>query len=314
MTLRETTKQALQVFGFYRHRLQRSPYPGVAVLAYHGVRDDQLPPGSVCFEALHVTASRLASHCECLRALGCSPLSLEDWQEIARGARRLPPRAVLMTFDDGYRNVLTCGLPVLERYGIPAVVFVCTRPVEKQVRFWFDAVAARYGEDAVERAKGLDYAEWRELSDRSEMPAAADDPLAPLTVGELQRLAAHPLIAIGAHTASHPILSRSAAVAQRDEIDESRTALEGWIGRPPSAFAYPNGRPLVDFTPETTALVAASGFTHAFTTHAGFADPVATPFEHPRFLMLDSVDASELAHRLSMSWPREKAGVPCPAV
>jgi peptidoglycan/xylan/chitin deacetylase (PgdA/CDA1 family) len=305
MGVSQTAKQALQAFGFYRHRLHRDPYTGVAVLAYHGVRDDHWPGGTMSFENLHVAASRLAAHCECLRRLGCSFLSLADWEQIARGLRPLPPRAVLVTFDDGYRNVLTCGLPILERYSIPALVFVSSGPVARQVRFWFDAVASRDGEEAVERAKGLDYDAWRELAMGAEAAVAPGDPHAPLTIEELQRLAAHPLVTIGAHTESHPILARASIGAQRAEIVASRRALESWIGRPVSAFAYPNGRPGADFTAETVEAVSAAGFSHAFTTAPAFADPHAAPLEHPRFLMLDAIDASELAHRLAVSWPRE---------
>jgi peptidoglycan/xylan/chitin deacetylase (PgdA/CDA1 family) len=314
MGVTHTAKQALRAAGFYRHRLHANPYRGVAVLAYHGVRANDLPASAMHFENLHVTAARLASHCACLRALGCALLSFDEWQRIARGDRPVPERAVLVTFDDGYRNVLTCGVPVLERYAIPAVVFVCTGPVERGVRFWFDAVASRSGEDEVERAKALDHRAWRELADRFEVAATAADPHAPLTIDELRRLAAHPLVTIGAHTASHPILARAPVAAQREEIAASRRTLERWIGSSVTAFAYPNGRPAVDFTSQTVSVVREAGFTHAFTTAAGFADPGVDPLEHPRFLMLDSVDASELAHRLAISWPRDESEVSCRAV
>jgi peptidoglycan/xylan/chitin deacetylase (PgdA/CDA1 family) len=132
-------------------------------------------------------------------------------------------------------------------------------------------------------------------------------------VSELQQLAAHPLITIGAHTASHPILARAPIAVQREEIVESRAELEGWLGKPVTAFAYPNGRPGADYTDDTVALVAAAGFASAFTTGGAFAERGGAPFEHPRFLMLDSVDGPELAHRLATSWPRQQ-GAQCRAV
>jgi len=302
--VKQTAKRALQAVGYYRRRLQTDPYPGVAVLAYHGVRDDNSPRGSMRFEELHVTVSRLDSHCSVLRRLGCAPLTVADWRAIAAGRRPVPSKGVLLTFDDGYRSVLTHALPILEKHGIPAAVFVCTGPVERRVRFWFDGLAERASEAAVEEAKTLEYTQWRDVATKHEMPATAGDPHAPLSVVELQTLASHPLITIGAHTATHPILAHASADEQRGEIDRSRRSLESWLGTAVSTFAYPNGRPGIDFTPITVDVVKAAGFEHAFAIGASFARPEALPYAHPRFLMLDSVSGAELAHRLALTWPR----------
>lgn len=295
-------KRALRSTGFYRRRLARAPYRGVAVLTYHGIRDDRWPAGAMQFGELHVTAARLSAHLETLRELDCNCLGWQDWCDIADGRRALPPRAVMVSFDDGYRSVLTQALPILERYQVPAVVFVCTGPVERQVRFWFDAVASD-GEAAVEQAKLKPYAEWQDLVARRETPVSADDPHAPLSTRDVQALAEHPLVAIGGHTVNHPILARADVATQRDEIRGSRRSLEEWVRRPVTAFAYPNGQPGIDFTSETSTETEALGFAHAFTTASGFADPSTARYQHPRFFMLDSVDGSELAHRLAVTWP-----------
>lgn len=309
VSIRSRAKRALASLAFYRSRLVPRRFPGVAVLAYHGVRDDGWARGTMRFEPLHVTASQLDAHCRMLRALGCTVISPAEWMDIASGRREPPPRAVLLTFDDGYRSVLTQALPILERHEMPAAVFVCSGPVERQVRFWFDALAERHGEEAVEQAKALEYATWRARVSTCETAATPGDPHAPLTVDELRRLAAHPLVTIGAHTVSHPILSRAPIDVQRHEIDGCRAALEAWIGYSPVTFAYPNGRPRIDYTAETADVLASCGFRCAFSTDTAFATPVAAPYEVPRFLMLDSVDAAELAHRLAVAWP-QAAGAP----
>lgn len=297
-------KRALETAGLYRGLLAAHPYCGVAVLAYHGVRADALPPRAMRFEELHVRRSRLDAHCRILRDLHCTPIALRDWQAMAAGVRPVPPRAVMITFDDGYRTVLTEALPVLERYGIPATVFVCTMPIERGVRFWFDALAERDGEAAVGEAKSLDYDPWAQLAAQVETPARSGDPHAPLSIFELQQLAAHPLVTVGAHTETHPVLARASHDIQRAEIGRSRLILEAWLGRPVAAFAYPNGRPGVDFTAATAAAVQACGIEDAFAVDSAFADPSAARYAHPRFLMLDTVDATELAHRLAVAWPR----------
>ena len=302
MVIARGVKQALHAAGIYRRRLAAGPFPGAAVLAYHGVRASRSTP--MHFANLHVTADRLDEHCRALRALDCTMLSLAAWDDIAAGRAPAPPRAVMVTFDDGYRSVLTHAVPVLEQHGIPAVVFVCTSPVERQVRFWFDAVAGAHGEAAVEQAKTLAHREWQEAVRGAERRTDAADPHAPLTVGEVQQLAAHPLVSIGAHTMSHPILAKAPPGAQRAEIEGSCTALRSWTGRAPSAFAYPNGRAGLDYTVETRRLVERSGIAHAFAVGDGFADPRGPRHEQPRFLMLDAISGVELAHRLAASWPR----------
>lgn len=306
MSVTSRVKQALATLGYYRALLARTPFPGVAVFAYHGLRNDALPDGAMRFESLHVRARRFAEQCAAIRDLGCTPLSFGEWRETARHTH-VPRSSVMLTFDDGYRSVLTHALPILERYEIPALVFACTGAMERRERFWYDALAEREGEDAVDAAKSLDIPTWRAAIGRTAMLVTGDDPHAPLTVDELRTLAAHPLITIGAHTVSHPILARAPLPIQADEIGESKARLEEWVGRPIRAFAYPTGRPGVDYDEHTIEIVRGCGYEHAFTTAEMFATPAEQPFEHPRFTMLQDITASELAHRLAVSWPRVAA-------
>jgi len=306
LSLQQHIKHALESLGMYRSVLRLHPFAGVAVLVYHGVRADDWPAGTMRHEMLHVRAQRLDEHCRALRDL-CTPISLSDWRAVAAGETPVPDRPALVTFDDGYRTVLRHALPVLERHRIPAVAFVCTNPIERQERFWFDAVADVCGEEAVEDAKRLEYGAWRAVADQAAMAAAIDDPHAPLTIAELQSLASHPLIAIGAHTASHPILARAPLDIQRDEIATSRTTLETWLGRPVNAFAYPNGRRGVDYSADSIQAVADAGFTDAFAVNEAFANPCGHRLDSSRFLMHDAITGAELAHRLAVSWPRSEA-------
>ena len=69
----------------------------------------------------------------------------------------MPPRPVLITFDDGYRSVLTIGAPILAAYELPAVVFACSGPMDQRRLLWFEDVAAREGEAAVEPWKARPY-------------------------------------------------------------------------------------------------------------------------------------------------------------
>jgi len=273
------------------------------VLCYHGLRPDGLEAGAVPLGNLHVSASAFEAHCRLVRET-CHPISLDDWRAAWRGDFRLPARPVLMTFDDGYRSVATIAAPLLERFELPAVVFACSEPIAERRLLWFDAIASRDGAAAVEEWKSLDYEAWRRGCVSVPSAADDDDPRAVMTVAQLQTLSRQRGIEVGAHTARHPILARGSVQRQREEIAESRDAIAGWIGRPVRAFAYPNGRKELDYTPATVGILADLGFDAAFAIHRAFARPQEPALERSRFLMLASVTGAELAHRLAYTWPR----------
>lgn len=287
----------------YARVLARTRFPGVAVLGFHGLRADDWPAGAMAFQNLHVRRSDFDAQCRLVRET-CHPISLDDWRLAAAGRGKLPDRPVLITFDDGYRSVLTIGAPILEAYALPAVVFATTDPMMQRRLLWFDYVASRDGEAAVEAWKRADYESWRaECVDTSPV-VAEDDPRALMTPGEVATLAGCPGVEIGAHTVRHPILARASRMRQLEEIAENRDAIAAWTGRPVRAFAYPNGRPGVDYTAETVEMVRDLGFDVAFNMCPSFARDTARPLERSRFLMLAEVSAAELAHRLAFSWKR----------
>ena len=78
-TLTGFVKQGLQAMGHYRRALAHTALPGVAVLCYHGVRDDDMAPGTIPFQYLHIPASTFESHCRVIREC-CDPISLDDWR------------------------------------------------------------------------------------------------------------------------------------------------------------------------------------------------------------------------------------------
>ncbi len=295
-------KAGLLEIDFYHWRLRQNRFPGVAVLAYHGVRSDAAAPGQQPFEGLHVTEKELDSHCRLLKDT-CRPISLAEWRSTRNRKAGLPARPVLITFDDGYRSIWKYALPILRNYGIPAVMFICSGPVEQRRLFWFDAVARARGEAEVEDMKRLPFEDWRLLCSQPSQ-FREDDPAAPLSIEEVIKLSREPGLEIGSHTASHAILARASKAIQFQEIVEDKARLEAWINKPVTSFAYPNGQPHQDYTQETVNLVKEADFEMAFTTQAGFANRDQTPLEHSRFLMSSGVSEAELAHRLCFSWRR----------
>ncbi|MGW6918213.1 polysaccharide deacetylase family protein [Kitasatospora sp. NPDC054939] len=209
----------------------------LAVLAYHGVDD----PGTFAHQMAHL--------CRTAR-----PVSLARVEQAVTEGRPLPARSVLVTFDDGDRSVLTEGLPVLARHGIPAAAFVVSDLVGTERPYWWSEAAhlAAHGGTAriltdcapagvVRRMKTLPDADRRTaLAELRASARTQAPPQANLDRADLAALVAGG-VAVGNHTAGHPCLDHCEDEVVRDEIDRAHTALTDWLGAPPTAFAYPNG-------------------------------------------------------------------------
>lgn len=203
--------------------------PGVRVLMYHRV----VPRNG--FDQLTVTPERFAEQMAWLKAR-CEVVSLADaasqLSSPAGGARP----CVAITFDDGYLDNLQHALPVLQRLGLPATIFVTTA-------FCSQAMShPRYP------------AEGGRLH---------------LTWDEVRRLAAAPGITIGSHTATHPYLQRVSPQQARAEIADSRKQIADEIGRSVDFFCYPSG----DVGPREIDLAREAGYRASVTVHPGLNRP-----------------------------------------
>ena len=102
-----------------------------AILMYHRITDYVSNPYLLC-----VTPHHFAEHLQVIRDIGY-PMRLD---ELARGVRdgNLPQRAMCVTFDDGYADTLYTAKPLLERYDVPATVFMTTGTSGRSREFWWD--------------------------------------------------------------------------------------------------------------------------------------------------------------------------------
>jgi len=228
----------------------------------------------------------------------------------------LPERAAAITFDDGYADNYTEALPVLREHGMSATFFVATGFLDGG-RMWNDTVIEairRSRLDTVDLAaiglprlpiaslterraaieqciKALKY---RPLSQRvadSEQVALAAQATPPddlmMKSAELRALHRNGM-QIGAHTVSHPILTRLTKDDARAEIVGSRARLEELLDAPVKCFAYPNGKLGDDYSDEHVTLVRDSGFAYALSTNAGAAGRDSSDLmQLPRFTPWD---------------------------
>ena len=245
-------------------------------------------------------------------------------EDLAAG-RPLPPRAVALTFDDGYLDNATVASPVLHDAGLPATFFLVPGFLSDTSRVWWEELGwafthatspvldwdgERYDTStpAARRTVAATVADSLKLVDRSDREAAvtelrgrlaAEGPEPParqfMDWDEARGLVEHGHD-VASHTCAHPILSRETVAAQATELTDSRRALEAHFDRPVDVLAYPNGR-AQDYSPATLDLVREAGYAFAVTTHPALARPESSAIEVPRVLVDAETDLQQLVRR-----------------
>lgn len=271
------------------------------ILAYHNVvPDDGRIPGDA---TLHLRRSDFRSQLAELRRSWCVvPLS-----EILTEPADPRPR-IAVTFDDAYRGALELGLPELERYEIPATVFVAPGCLGAPA-FWWDELADEDGgglaEDtrthALEALQG-DGARIRAWAARAgRPPRSAPRLMQPATVEELESAARSPLLRVGSHTWTHPNLSR----VSDSRLDEELTRSREWLAaRFPSSLpwlSYPYG----SSDPGVERAARAAGYEAALRVEGGWlARRPPNRFALPRLNVPAGISPAAFRLRLAGVLPR----------
>jgi peptidoglycan/xylan/chitin deacetylase (PgdA/CDA1 family) len=241
-------------------------------------------------------------------------LPLEECVERSR-QRRAPPRAVCITFDDGYRDNYENAFPVLRKFGLCATVFLATGSIESGKPLWYDLVFDSFRRSSVdsivlgengyrlgtvaEKRVALDgiLRNLRRLStaERDEkilkllsalkVDASACRGYEKLGWREIEEMCRGG-IRFGAHTVTHPILTSIPLQDAIDEIRNSRRTIEDRLGTPVRTFAYPNGGK-EDFSETVKRLLKEEGFVAAVTTLQGNNDGGTDPLELRRYGIWD---------------------------
>lgn len=227
-------------------------------------------------------------------------ISLRRYLEARRSTGiRLPPKALILTFDDGHRGNYALK-EVLARYRVPATVFLCSGIVGTNRRFWWTDLTP----SERERLKRVPDAERRgSLASANAGRADARERQA-LSGDEIRELAA--LVDFQSHTRFHPVLPNCNDNDAMDEVGGSRRELESRFGIVARAFAYPNG----DYSARDVELVRAAGYECALTIDGGFNTRTTDAFRLRRLPMLDSAGADELVVKASGIWELWRRSAP----
>lgn len=293
------------------HRLAAPYTRGLgAILMFHRVRPD---PGAAFAPnaGLEVTPAFLDELLIHLRAQGYDILSLDDALGLLRAQRPPANSFVVLTFDDGYRDLVDCALPVLERHDAPFTAYVTTGFADHRARLWWleleEAIrrlgrvdttigGLRIQRDCVspdEKSRAYDEIYWAirarseaELLDvvaalaaQAGVDAGALTEAACLGWEEIARLSRHRLATIGAHSVTHARLAKLDAAAARREMAESRDRIARETDLTSEHFCYPVGDP-GSAGPREFALAAELGFASAVTTRPGMIFPQHCNYLH----------------------------------
>ncbi len=256
------------------------------VLTYHVIDD----PAGFAAQAAHLARHyHVLSMAEALAAL-----------EAARQRNRplsLPPRSLLITFDDAYTNFATEAWPVLRKHGLPVTLFVPTAFPDRPERlFWWERLthaltytprrgtwqtpfgpvtldSAAERRQALKRLKGYLWTrpphtveEWAQrLSAELDAPPPPPSPV--LDWAALRRLAAEG-VTLAPHTRTHPNMALLSAAEVEEETAGSLADLVAKVGPVLPVFAYPGGY----YSQETVAVLQRVGIRLAFTRRRGTND------------------------------------------
>lgn len=209
----------LSGIAFVRAHLRRHKEPLVRILVIHHIKNPANFERMVRFLAAH-------HHM----------ISFDDFVQKRFSDEKIN---ILLTLDDGYASWFLSGLPILEKYNVPVLLFVSSGFVDAS--------------DSSTQEKFI----------RENLRLLWNDE--PLNWQMIQKLAEHPLVEIGGHTRTHPFLTTLPPNQVKQEIAVDKEALTLKTGRMPRVFAYPFGA-----YNDMVQTVASTEYVYAMTTDSNF--------------------------------------------
>ncbi len=316
MKLRNTAKWAWMGFlystGQLRRARKRLAERGIVVLTFHRVLDDREFASTFSPQGMLVRRSTFEGFLR-YAAENCHIVSV-DGPEAQRDNKTCCPK-IAVTFDDGWEDNARTVFPITQKHAIPVTIFVVAGKLGEASPFWPErftglwrsaegspekihrladlaglASAGQNGngqasfEILLKRMKELQPGERDRVLEKMTATIGPDSPptsrdaldrtMSWEEVGTLAR--AH--VNFGSHTQTHPILPQLPADAVRQELTDSKAAIEEKLGKPCEIFSYPNG----DSSAEVREEVVRSGYRLAFLNNPGLWTRECDPYSIPR--------------------------------
>jgi len=208
----------------------------------------------------------------------------------ARNWRIMPPKSLVITFDDGVRHNADL-LHLFERYSVQPTIYVCSQIVGRDRHYWFHEI------DDSESLKALSTADRLAVLARQ----VGFAPLKDYPAEQRQALNREEIAAMSqqvdfqSHTRFHPVLTTCSDAECREEIELSRREVEELSGKPCRHFSYPNG----DYTEREVTLVKGAGYASGRTIDLGWNDAHSDPYRLKVLSWRDDTSVDRLAADLS---------------
>lgn len=284
----------------------------VRILMYHRVEylNDDYNMQAVTPANFEKHMRYLRDHYEILRL----DVPIESW------FKNQSKDAVIVTFDDGYYDFLQNAVPIMEKYDIPATVFVSTGNIDSQYENWTDSILRAVFSDAKQRDSYTFETEyyrgkfptgnWEEkykfykmirelfivssatrrkqyeqqLLEWAGLTMEGRRSRKIMTTKELLEISARKEISIGAHTVTHCSLKHQEVSEQQYEIRESKRILEEITGQEVKLFAYPFGTQN-HYSDVTIRLLQEAGFEKAVVAFPDVISENTNIYELNRFMV-----------------------------
>ena len=261
-----------------------------AILIYHRV-------GNTIEHSWSHTSVRIEDFENQIRYLSskCHAIPLDELSQYVQEKKPLPKRAIAITFDDGYKDNYLNAYPILKRYNMPATIFLTTCHIDTGNLLWDGRVKYALMNTPLEafeleelgtyplhspderkqayfsivpKLKEFQEGEKNLLIEKLVARLGVDIPgdlgkKVGLSRDEIREMSNNG-ITFGAHTITHPILTKLSLEEAGKEIIGSKRRIEEEVDKPVTAFSYPNGEP-ADFNDDIKQILRQNGFACAVT-------------------------------------------------
>jgi len=215
---------------WWRHNVNIA-YP--RILMYHMV-SPHLPKSKSKFNRLRVPPEEFEKQLKWLKKNNWTSMTMAELEKLDV----IPPKTVILTFDDGYADNYMNAFPLLKKYTMKATIYLVVNRFDKT---------------------------W--ASDKDTKQSSEELNLEPMLSHDMvQEMLASGLIEFGSHTLNHVNLPTLSAEKKQTEIAQSKIMLEEQYAILCESFAYPFGF----FDPEDVSLIEKNGYTNAVTTINGY--------------------------------------------
>lgn len=291
------------------------------IIMFHSINEDaKVGSRLVKKPGFEMSKTGFVTLIERLIAQGYSFISMEElYDRIVRNNSEAYTRPfAVFTFDDGYSDIFNCAFPMLQRYQIPFTLYLTTGYPDKAIIHLSEAVeeivrnqqvvyiqneqeTLSFDTSSLERKQQsfsqIEKYLWTQFSTIEDMAAALGINMANyeqygLSWEQLALMSKNPLCTIGAHTITHPNLTKLSIDKLREELIEPKKRIEHQLGIEVRHFAYPFGK----FSSLVREEAVEAGYKTIVTTQSGYLDMNAIDlFSLPRICADESLLAQKIA-------------------